>query len=63
MTPLKTLAEREKELKGLLATSAGQAELDRLAARYAAAGGGHAPHGSVVTFILVYERTHGLLAV
>lgn len=63
MTPKKTLPEREKELKVLLATPAGRAELDRLATQYAAAAGGCPPgHGSLVTFILVYERTHGLLA-
>lgn len=62
MTPKKTLPEREKELKGLLATPGGREELERLAAQYAAAAGGCGPHGSVVTFILVYERTHGILA-
>jgi hypothetical protein len=59
----KALPEREKELKGLLATPVGRAELDRLAAQYAASAGRCPPStGSIVTYILVHERTHGLLA-
>jgi hypothetical protein len=63
MTPKRTLPEREKELKRMLSAAGGREELERLAAQYAAAAGGCGPHGSVVTFILVYERTHGLLEV
>ena len=63
MMPKKSLPEREKELKLLLAAPDGRAELDRLAAKYAAEVGGCPPaHGSIVTYILVHERTHGLLA-
>ena len=63
MMPKKTLSEREKELKDLLSAPGGRAELDRLAAQYAATAGGCPPGtGSVVTYILVHERTHGLLA-
>jgi hypothetical protein len=62
MTPKKTLPEREKELQALLATPAGRAGLQELAARYAAAGGPVRPERtSVITYILVYERERGLL--
>jgi hypothetical protein len=63
MTPKKTLQQRERELQALLATPAGREELQGLAARYHAAGGREKPGGtSVVTYILVHEREHGLLA-
>ena len=62
MTPKKTLQQREKELRSLLATPAGREELRELGARYAAAGGGVRPErGSVITYILVYERGRGLI--
>ena len=62
MTATKTLIEREKELKALLATPEGRAELESLAVRYAAAGGRIWPTGrSVVTYIIVHERQFGLL--
>jgi hypothetical protein len=63
MTAKKTLSEREAELRSLLATPAGRGELEALASRYAAAGGGgYRPGGgSVVTYILVYERGRGLI--
>jgi hypothetical protein len=58
----KTLQEREKELKALLATPEGTAELEALAQRYAAAGGLIRPPGrSVITYILVHERQSGLV--
>jgi len=63
MNPKKTLPEREKELQALLATPAGRQELRALAARYGAASGKLRPErASVVTYILVHERTHGLIA-
>ena len=63
MLAKKTLQQREKELQGLLATPAGRDELQGLVARYYAAGGREKPEGtSVVTYILVHEREHGLLA-
>jgi hypothetical protein len=63
MSPKKTLQQREVELRALLATPAGRAELEDLAARYAAAGGGVRPErSSIVTFILVWERGRGLIA-
>jgi len=63
MNPKKTLPEREKELQALLATPAGRQELRALAARYGAASGKLRPESaSVVTYILVHERTHGLIA-
>ena len=39
MTPKKTLLEREKELRALLATPAGQQELQEMAYRYCTASG------------------------
>ena len=58
----KTLTERERELQGLMRTDEGRAELEVLASRYAAAGGEPRAHrGSLVTYILVYERVAGLL--
>ena len=62
MPTTKTLPQREAELRSLLATPAGREELEALASRYAAAGGGFRPGGtSVVTYILVYERGRGLI--
>jgi hypothetical protein len=62
MTPTKTLPERERELQALLATQAGRAELQELESRYSAAGGTLRPGGaSLITYILVYEREHGLI--
>lgn len=58
----KTLPEREKELRTLLASQAGRAELEELAARYAASGRRLRPGGtSLVTYILVCERERGLI--
>ena len=63
MTPKKTLRQRELELRSRYATATGLAELNELAARYAATGGGVRPEGrSLITYILVYERVHGLIA-
>ena len=59
-SPKKTLPQREAELRTMLATAEGRADLEALAARYAAHGG-DVRHGSVVTYILVYERTRGLI--
>ena len=62
MTPTKTLPERERELQALLATQAGRAELQELESRYSAAGGALRPEGaSLLTYLLVYEREHGLI--
>jgi hypothetical protein len=62
VTPTKTLQEREAELVSLLATPAGRAELERLAERYAAAGGRpRVPRTSIVTYLLVHERSAGLI--
>jgi hypothetical protein len=63
MPSTKTLAEREKELQALLATPDGKAHLEALAARYGAATGRHRPlKGSLITYLLVYERVRGLIA-
>jgi hypothetical protein len=62
VTAKKTLREREAELRALLATPTGRAELEDLAARYAAADGQFRPaRTSVVTYILVHERQSGLI--
>ena len=58
----KTLREREKELQVLLATPPGRSELQALASRYSAASDGLAPtRKSIITYILVYERSKGLI--
>ena len=63
MTPKKNLPERQKELQALLATPAGRAELEELESRYVAAGGKlRAGTGSLITYILVYEREHNLIS-
>jgi hypothetical protein len=63
MSPTKTLREREKELQSLLATPAGRAEVQALQSRYIAAGGAFRPAtASLITYILVYEREHGLIS-
>jgi hypothetical protein len=62
MSPKKTLAQRETELQAMLTTPAGREELQTLVARYDAADGNVRPgNASVVTYILVYERAHGLI--
>jgi hypothetical protein len=62
MRTTKTLREREKELRALLATAEGRAELQALASRYQAQGGRARPQRtSVVTYILVHERGLGLI--
>jgi hypothetical protein len=62
MAPKKTLRQREKELQSLLATPVGQGELKDLGSRYYAAGGRVRPErASVITYILVYEREHGMI--
>jgi hypothetical protein len=62
MQATKTLAQREKELQALLATSEGKAQLEALAARYYASGGRfRPPRTSIVTYILVHERDRGLI--
>jgi hypothetical protein len=62
MTPMRTLPDREKELRSLLATPAGREELQNLASRYQAAGGKLRPAGtSAITYILVHERGLGLI--
>jgi hypothetical protein len=62
MTVQKSLREREKELKSLLATPAGRDELEDLEARYAAKGAKlRAGNTSIITYLLVYERECGLI--
>ena len=62
MSPKKTLAQRQAELQALLATPEGKAELQSLESRYAEASGRpRAGKRSIITYILVYERDHGLI--
>jgi hypothetical protein len=62
MTPKKTLPQREAELRALLATPAGRAELRALESRYRDAGAKLRPErASIITYILVHERSHGLI--
>jgi hypothetical protein len=62
MTPKKTLRQREEELRSLLATPAGRNELQKLESRYSAASDKVRPAAaSLITYILVYEREHGLI--
>ena len=59
----KTLPEREQELRSLIATPAGQEELQELASRYSAASDRLLPAGtSAITYILVHERGQGLIS-
>jgi hypothetical protein len=62
MTPKKTLREREKELRALLPIPEGRVQIQELAARYAADSGNVVPkRGSLITYILVFERQRGLI--
>jgi hypothetical protein len=62
MTVKKTLQERQSELQALLATPAGKNELQKLALRYSATSNRtKTERGSVITYILVHEREHGLI--
>jgi hypothetical protein len=62
VTRKKTLAERQTELQALLATPAGKVELQDLDSRYAEASGRpRLGKQSIITYILVYEREHGLI--
>ena len=63
MTKLKHLKEREQELESLLATPGGRKKIQELASRYCATSGKlRIPRGSAITFILVHERTMGLIS-
>jgi hypothetical protein len=62
MPPTKTLQEREKDLRSLLTTTAGQEQIQELASRYHATSDRLRPAGtSAVTYILVHERAKGLI--
>ena len=62
MAVKKTLQQRERELQVLLATPAGKKELQELVTRYSAASDRVKPvRTSIITFILVYEREHGMI--
>jgi hypothetical protein len=62
MAEAKALDVRQRELQALLVSPAGRAELDDLAARYAAASGRLRPtRTALITDILVHERELGLI--
>jgi hypothetical protein len=61
MPALKTLQERERELREQFRTPNGPAELEALADTYAVASATPRARTSVITYILVYERCHGLI--
>ena len=62
MAAKKTLQEREKELRALLATQAGREEIQELASRYFRVSGKLKPPGtSAITYIVVCEREQGLI--
>ena len=63
MIPKKTRLKREKELRTLLGSLTGRAELEALADRYAASSPRIRPaRMSVVTYILVCERERHMIA-
>jgi hypothetical protein len=62
MLQKKTLQQRQQELQSWLATLPGRENLQELASKYAAMSGKLHPAGkSAITYILVYERGHGLI--
>jgi hypothetical protein len=61
MPPQKTLQQREKELRALIATPTGRQELQQLESRCQAGSGPLRPAGtSVITYLLVHEWEQGL---
>lgn len=63
MDPVKTLRERESELRSLLATAAGREQLQALASKYHEESGAGSHVGrSAITYILVHERERGLIS-
>ena len=63
MPTKKTLQQRQTELQALLATPAGQKELEQLESRYHAKTGRWRPtNTSIITYILVHERDLGLIS-
>ncbi len=62
MRQTKTRHDRERELQALISTPQGRVELERLASRYQDDGGRARPEKtSIITYILVHERQHGLV--
>jgi hypothetical protein len=63
MPKLQTIEQRQKELQAMLTTPAGQEELRKLEARCQDAGERlRVTKESIITYILVHERTHGRIA-
>jgi hypothetical protein len=62
MPAQKTLHEREVELQAVIGKPSGRDELEAMAAKYQASGGkSRPPRTSVITYILVHERSKGLI--
>ena len=62
MAAKKTLQDREKELRALMATQTGRDEIQELATRYCRVSGKLKPAGtSTITYIVVHEREQGLI--
>ena len=62
MTSKKTLQQRQAELQSMLANPATRKELQELVSKYHDVGGKlKPPKTSAITYILVYEREHGLI--
>ena len=58
----KSLQEREKELRALLATKEGRVELESLASLYRATSGkAWVERTSIITYLIVHERQKGLI--
>jgi hypothetical protein len=63
MTSKKSVQQRQLELRALLATPAGQKEIQELEVRYQKTSGRERPaRTSVITYLLVHEREQGLIS-
>jgi hypothetical protein len=63
MTPIPTLQQRERELQRLITSPAGREELRTLESSYSATCGKvRPPRTSLITFLIVFEREHGLIS-
>ncbi len=58
----KTLQVREHELQQMMATPEGRRALEEIANRYEKNGGSHRQEkASIITYIIVHERQHGMI--
>lgn len=64
MSKHKTLEVRQSELQKMMTTPAGREDLEALASLYEATSGKtRPPNTSVITYIIVHERSKGLITV